>query len=147
MRGSSKLLGVATGVAALAMLTAGGGRTVAGGQAADPALIERGRYITHDVAMCIQCHTPRDASGELDDTRPFQGATIPLESPFPGRPWAAYAPAIAGTGHLTDEDLMSVLTTGRRTTGSAPMPPMPPFRMAEQDAAAVVAYLRSLPAR
>ena len=25
--------------------------------------IERGRYLVDDVAMCSECHTPRDASG------------------------------------------------------------------------------------
>ena len=38
-----------------------------GSPAADssPAAVERGRYLTHDVAMCVQCHSPRDDKGEI----------------------------------------------------------------------------------
>lgn len=108
--------------------------------------VERGRYLAHDVAMCVQCHTPRLANGALDETRLFGGAPMPVGSPWPGQPWALDAPAIRGAGHLSDEDLMELLTTGRRTTGREPLPPMPPFRMSEEDAAAVIAYLRSLDA-
>jgi len=113
-------------------------------QAAQQAAVERGRYLTNDVAMCVQCHTPRLADGSLDDTRLFAGAPVPVESPFPGQPWAFQAPRIRGAGHLSDADLMSLLTTGRRTSGYTPLPPMPPFRFTEEDAAAVIAYLRSL---
>ena len=28
--------------------------------------IERGRYLVEEVAKCAECHTPRDAEGELD---------------------------------------------------------------------------------
>jgi mono/diheme cytochrome c family protein len=104
--------------------------------------VERGRYLTHEVAMCVQCHTPRLADGSLDETRLFAGAPMPID----GQRWAFDAPAIRGTGHLSDADLMSLLTTGRRTTGYAPIPPMPPFRLTTEDAAAVIAYLRSLDA-
>ncbi|MBY0276796.1 cytochrome c [Candidatus Binatia bacterium] len=106
--------------------------------------VARGRYLTHSVAMCIQCHTPRNADGTLDETRLFQGAAIPVESPFKGQEWAAQAPDIAGLGSFDEEDEMSVLTKGHRRDGHAPKPPMPPFRMSEEDARAVLAYLRSL---
>jgi hypothetical protein len=36
------------------------------------------------------------------------------------------------------------LTTGQRPDGSTPRPPMPEFRMNQSDAAAVVAYLKSI---
>ncbi len=120
------------------------GAPAAQGPAVRGGDVERGRYLAHDVAMCVQCHTPRLPDGSLDETRLFAGAPMPFESPWPGQRWALDAPAIRGTGHLSDEDLMSLLTTGRRTTGHAPRPPMPPFRMSEEDAAAVIAYLRSL---
>ena len=58
--------------------------------------IQRGKYLVEHVAMCIQCHTPRTAQGALDHTRLFQGAPIPIPTPFPMQPWAFAAPKIAG---------------------------------------------------
>ena len=109
------------------------------------AAIERGAYLTESVAMCVQCHTPRDAAGDLDRTQLFRGAPVPLASPFAGREWAPKAPAIAGLVGFTDEAAITLLMTGRRPTGEVPRPPMPQYRMTREDAAAVVAYLKSLP--
>jgi mono/diheme cytochrome c family protein len=106
--------------------------------------VARGSYLVNSVAMCVQCHTPRDASGDLDRSRLLKGAPIPLQSPFPNRAWAFAAPTIAGLPGLSDEDAIALLTTGRRPTSTAPKPPMPPFRLTREDAEAVVAYLRSL---
>ena len=44
--------------------------------AADAGQLERGRYIAHDVAMCVQCHTPRDASGALIEGQEFMGGAV-----------------------------------------------------------------------
>ena len=107
--------------------------------------VARGRYLVHHVAMCVQCHTPRDANGALDQTRLLKGAPVPVPSPFPTQPWAVSAPAIAGLPGFSDEDEITLLTTGRRLGNPAPKPPMPPFRLTREDAEAVVAYLRSLP--
>ncbi len=109
---------------------------------------ERGRYLTHQVAMCVQCHTPRHPDGSLDETRLFQGAPVPFDhAPFPGMAWASMAPAIAGLPGFSDEDEITLLTTGHRPSGRTPQSPMPPFRFTRDDAAAIVAYLRQLPAR
>jgi mono/diheme cytochrome c family protein len=107
--------------------------------------IQRGKYLVEHVAMCIQCHTPRTAQGALDHTRLFQGAPIPIPTPFPMQPWAFAAPKIAGLPGWTVDDAMRLLQTGIGARGYAPRPPMPPFRMTQADAAAVVAYLKSLP--
>lgn len=107
--------------------------------------LARGKYLVHHVAMCVQCHTPRDASGALDRTRLLKGAPVPVGSPFPTQQWAPIAPAIAGLPGLSDDDEIALLTTGRRLGNPAPRPPMPPFRLTRADAEAVVAYLRSLP--
>lgn len=107
--------------------------------------VARGRYLVHHVAMCVQCHTPRDANGELDRTRLLKGASVPVSSPFPTQRWAFVAPAIAGLPGFSDEDEITLLTTGHRPGSAVPKPPMPPFRLTREDAEAVVAYLRSLP--
>jgi len=107
--------------------------------------LQRGQYLVEHVAMCIQCHTPRTAQGELDSARLFQGAPIPIPTPFPMQPWAFAAPKIAGLPGWTVDDAIRLLQTGIGARGYAPRPPMPPFRMTQEDAAAVVAYLKSLP--
>ncbi|GAB4255636.1 MAG: hypothetical protein Kow00109_30510 [Acidobacteriota bacterium] len=106
--------------------------------------IERGRYLVHRVAKCIECHTPRTAEGDLDETRLLQGAPIPLRSPFPNRPWAFQAPTIAGLPGWSEEDVIYLLQNGVRPGGRRPLPPMPRFGMTREDAEAVVAYLKSL---
>ena len=107
--------------------------------------LQRGQYLATHVAMCVQCHTPRNAQGELDRTRLLQGAPIPVPAPFPMSQWAFEAPKIAALPGWVAEDAMRLLQTGKSARGYTPRPPMPPFRMTQEDAAAVVAYLKSLP--
>ena len=114
-------------------------------QPSPSAQIQHGKYLVEHVAMCVQCHTPRNAQGELDRTRLLQGAPIPVPAPFPMSQWAFEAPKIAGLPGWLAEDAMRLLQTGKSAQGYTPRPPMPPFRMTQEDAAAVVAYLKSLP--
>lgn len=110
-----------------------------------PEQLARGEYLTKHVAMCVQCHSPRDKDGNLIESDLFGGAPIPIASPFPGQDWAYDAPALAGLPALQEGDVIVLLTTGRLPTGSRPRPPMPPFRLSPEDATAVVEYLKSLP--
>jgi mono/diheme cytochrome c family protein len=115
------------------------------GSAATPQeQIARGSYLANHVAMCVQCHTPRDPEGNLDRARLLKGAPMPVRSPFPNQAWAFAAPAVAGLPGWTTEDALSLLTTGRRLSGFTPKRPMPPFRLIREDADAVVRYLHSL---
>ena len=109
-----------------------------------PEAVERGRYLTHDVAMCVQCHSPRDDRGEIRRGEEFSGARIPVASPFPGPPWAVQAPNLRGLLGFSDAAIFRLLGEGIAHTGAPPQPPMPPFRMNRDDAAAIIAYLRSL---
>jgi mono/diheme cytochrome c family protein len=106
--------------------------------------IERGRYIAERVAMCVQCHSPRDAHGNLLSDRLFQGSPIPLRSPWPESEWAILAPRIAGLPQYTTEQGIRLLTEGIDRKNAHLLPPMPQFRMNQQDAADVVAFLKSL---
>ena len=47
--------------------------------------VARGKYIVERVAMCGQCHTPRDTDGTPERARWLQGAPVPgnLRSPTP----------------------------------------------------------------
>ncbi|HUA85290.1 MAG TPA: c-type cytochrome [Bryobacteraceae bacterium] len=108
-------------------------------------LIDRGRYIVESVAMCEQCHTPRDAQGQPIRDRWLMGGPTQLHASYPSADWAVIEPRIAGTPPGTDEEIIRLLTTGISRTGRPPRPPMPPFRMTHDDAEAVLAYLKSLP--
>ena len=130
--------------AASAVALAAAVPSLAGGGSARDATLERGRYLAHQVAMCVQCHSPRDPDGELVGSRLFQGGVVPFESPFEGRPWAFRAPHIAGLPGYTEDEGVRLLSEGIKARGGRPAPPMPPFRMEPDDARAVVRYLKSL---
>lgn len=105
---------------------------------------EKGRYIAHSVAMCVQCHTPRGSDGRLLSDRAFEGAPIPVGKPAQWNVWAEFAPRIAGVPQYTEEQMVTLLTTGIGREGKPLRAPMPPFRMTRQDALDVAAYLKSL---
>jgi len=113
-------------------------------QSPPAGLIERGRYLVHNVAMCVQCHSPRDENGELIETALLTGAPMPVKSPFPNRIWATRTPSLRGLSFLSEANAMRLLREGIAHTGKPPDPPMPPFRMTPEDASAVIAYLKSL---
>ena len=120
-------------------------RVASSAPAPQAAVVARGEYLTRHVAMCVQCHTPRDANGNLIETKAFTGAPVPVTSPYQHQPWAFSAPRIAGLGGFTEEQIIALLTTGQATGREKPKPPMPPFRLSREDAEAVVAYLRTVP--
>jgi mono/diheme cytochrome c family protein len=108
-------------------------------------IAREGKYIVENVAMCVQCHTPRNKSGDLIREEYLNGAPVPVEAPpYPQFNWALRAPAIAGLIGYTTEQGVRLLTAGVTRDGRVPSPPMPPFRMTVRDAQAVVAYLKSL---
>lgn len=108
-------------------------------------LVGRGKYIVEHVAMCAECHTPRDKTGRLIRDEYLNGAPVSVDAPpYPEMKWALKAPAIAGLPGYTKEEGVRLLTQGITSDGRTPNPPMPPFRLSIQDAEAVVAYLKSL---
>jgi mono/diheme cytochrome c family protein len=106
--------------------------------------VARGKYIVEDVAMCGMCHTPRDSSGNLDRNHWLEGAPLWIQPSMPTQDWPLQAPRIGGSPPGSDAELITLLTTGIWKTGKPLRLPMPQFRMTKEDAAAVVAYLRSL---
>ena len=108
--------------------------------------VDRGRYLVEDIGMCEECHTPRDAEGNLDESRRLQGAPIWITPVHPTTNWAMRAPALAGFPGFTDEQGADILERGIGPNGLAIQPPMHIYHMTPADAQAVIAYLRSLPA-
>ena len=109
------------------------------------ASIERGRYLTHDVAMCVQCHSPRDDRGKILEGKEFLGAPMPIQSPYPSIARFAFnAPNIRELARSHSDSVVRLLRTGIDRNGKTPDLPMPPFRLSAEDAESIVLYLRSL---
>jgi len=107
--------------------------------------VVRGKYLVEGVARCGQCHTPRDNNKNYERAHWLQGAPVPWLPAKPESDWPITAPRIGGTPlPASDADMVKLLMTGIWTTGTNLRPPMPQFRMSQADAAAVVAYLKSL---
>lgn len=115
------------------------------GKQAGQSSADRGKFIVEQVAMCELCHTPRDEHGIPDRGRWLMGGPVQLRPSYPSPSWATIVPRIGGRPPGTDADFIKLLTTGIARTGYPPNPPMPPFRMTQADAEAVLAYLKSLP--
>lgn len=130
-----------------AALAAGSGSAVVETPKADPKLVERGAYLS-SMLGCPFCHMPMGPKGP-DFSRPFAGG---MEVPETFGTWIA--PNItqhkgSGIGNWTDEQIIAAVREGVRPDGSS-MYPIIPFmnynRMTDDDAKALVAYLRTVPA-
>jgi mono/diheme cytochrome c family protein len=130
-------------VAAIVLFTRASRAETPQGAREHDALVARGDYLTHHVAMCVQCHSPRDARGDIIVSEEFRGAPVLVQAPFWHPQWASQEPAIAGLPGLTDEQVIALLTTGQAPGREPPRRPMPPFRLHREDAEAIVAYLRT----
>lgn len=138
---SQNWCGVAFGLAALLVLKFVGS---ARAEPAADAQIKRGKYLVERVAMCGDCHTPHKLSGEYDRNRWLLGETLPFKPTYRIQ-FAPVAPQIAGLPTMPSDDMaIRFLETGTNSLGKTALPPMPQFRFEHDDAAAVVAYLRSL---
>jgi mono/diheme cytochrome c family protein len=118
----------------------------AAGKAKPPANgdVARGKYIVDAMARCGQCHTPRDGSGNEEQSHALEGAAVWLVPAQPMADWPLIAPRLAQTPPGTDAEMVKLLTTGVWRDGKYLRQPMPQFRMSTSDAAAVVAYLKSM---
>jgi mono/diheme cytochrome c family protein len=134
--------------AALAMVTACAQQPAAPPQQTQADLVARGQYLVNGIGGCNDCHTPMTAAGP-DIAHSLQGAPLAfrLMPELEGHvPWAAAAPQIAGgPADLTDDQFVHLLMSGEKPDGSRLRPPMPQFRLNEEDARAVVAYIKTVP--
>ena len=108
--------------------------------------VEYGEYLAGPIAHCMECHTTFGPQGPMFDSHLGAGGFA-----FNG-PWGtSIAPNITPTGlsEYSDEELGRMIVAGLRP-GDVPMlPPMPyPYfaKMTDDDLAAILLYLRQLPA-
>ena len=121
---------------------------------ATPALLERGNYLVNSVAACGVCHTPRAGDSWLggERTDAFLGGGSVLRDEGAGL--RIVAPNISqdratGVGAWTDDQLVRAIRDGVSHDGRL-MTPLMPFlaweALSDEDARAIVVYLRTTPA-
>jgi mono/diheme cytochrome c family protein len=115
-----------------------------GGSTADEAARAQGKYLVENVALCGDCHTPRDVRRRSDLSHALQGAVLGFGPAMPGHPHAC-APPIAGLTRWNDQEAAKFFETGLNPKGKYAKPPMPAYRFHRDDAIAVADYLKSLP--
>lgn len=110
-----------------------------------PSSTVRGKYLVEAAGLCQDCHTPRNARGEFIREQWLSGA--PMGDFVKLRPdWAEKSANIAGLPGWTDEQAVKFLMTGLAYNDLPARLPMPAYRFNQEDAEAIVAYLRSLSA-
>jgi mono/diheme cytochrome c family protein len=109
--------------------------------------LERGTYLMRSVVACGNCHTPKGSDFKPLTDQELAGG-FAIDAPV----FHAVAPNITpdketGIGGWTDVQIIDAIRNGRRPDGTIIGPPMPIafYRgMCDDDARAIVAYLRSV---
>ena len=122
---------------------------LAAGPAAAESKLERGKYLA-TIMDCTGCHTPGALIGKPDMARYLGGADVGFQIPTVG---VFYAPNLTpdretGLGAWSEQEIIDAVRKGVRPDGRmlAPMMPYPSYgAMSDADAAALAAYLKSLP--
>ena len=106
-------------------------------RAADSGAVQYGKQLVEEVAKCDDCHTPRKANGEFDQSKRLKGAMLPKASPD-----------LTSSGHLfrqwAERGMVKFLETGLDPNGHVAASHMPAYKLRPHDAEAIVAYLKSL---
>ena len=120
----------------------------------DPQVVQRGKYLV-ELLSCGSCHTDGALVGQPVAARSLAGSHVgiawsdPIENRNPGVVYPSnLTPDMeTGLGSWTDWQIKQVIRTGIDKHGSQSLPvmPFPAYaRISEEDADAMVAYLRSL---
>ncbi len=111
-------------------------------------IVARGAYLAR-IMDCTGCHSGRTRDGVPDPMQYLTGGTIGFELPGLGIFWPPnLTPDPTGLGGWTDREIAAAIRTGVRPDGRmlAPIMPWESYAaLTDADAAALVAYLRTLP--
>jgi mono/diheme cytochrome c family protein len=135
----------------------------AGGPDAMNAQVARGSYLVNTVMLCIDCHTPRLASGAFDTTKHLSGVecfidAIPASNTMGCLHSRNLTNHATGLMNRTNDQIKKMFLDGERPDGTFldgerpdgtflvnVMPYWSLHRMTAEDADAIVAYLRTVP--
>jgi len=109
--------------------------------------VEYGRYLAGPVAHCLECHTPMGPQGPMVDTDLGRGG-FAFHGPWGTSIAANLTSSKDGLAEFTDAQIGQMIRTGIRPDGSHMLPPMPYSffaNMTDDDLAAIILYLRTLP--
>ncbi|WP_353472843.1 c-type cytochrome [Salipiger sp. H15] len=110
--------------------------------------VEYGHYLATAVAHCMECHSPMGEKGPMIDPEHLGQGGFEFHGPWGSVTAPNLTSSEDGLAGYTDEELKTIITQGKRPDGEAMMPPMPYgylAHMTDDDVAAVILYLRSLP--
>ncbi|HLJ00071.1 MAG TPA: c-type cytochrome [Bradyrhizobium sp.] len=118
---------------------------------ADPR-IDRGNYLVNTIMACGNCHTPRDANGQLIADKALSGGRTFTTPAFVATAANLTPDLETGIGSWTDAEIKRALTEGIRPDhGPLPGVPLAAIMPANfykallpDDLDAIIAYLRSL---
>lgn len=99
--------------------------------------VERGRYLTEEVAHCQVCHTRHLPGGEPDRSAWLKGADAATDAPditSGGEIWKTWG----------ETGMSRYLQTGKDPAGRGTGAHMPAYRLRPDDADAIASYLKSL---
>jgi mono/diheme cytochrome c family protein len=107
-----------------------------------------GAYLAGPAGHCIECHSTPGPNGAPDIVNRLGAGGLSFHGPW----GVSYAPNITpiGIGKWSDDDVKKAITTGVRPGGVRLKPPMPYGyykNISAGDLDAIVAYLRTLPAK
>lgn len=111
--------------------------------------VEYGEYLAGPVAHCMECHSPMGPQGPMTDPEHLGRGGFEFHGP-----WGVSVGAnltsheTDGIAGYTDAELAAMIREGKRPDGSPMMPPMPYgylAKLTDDELAAIILYLRSLP--
>ncbi|MGK7752882.1 MULTISPECIES: c-type cytochrome [unclassified Roseovarius] len=108
---------------------------------------EYGAYLAGPVAHCTDCHTTFGPKGPMLDTHLGRGG-LRIDGPWGTSIASNITSHVDGLAGYTDAEVADMITLGKRPDGTAMLPPMPYSylsRMTDDDLAAIILYLRTLP--
>jgi mono/diheme cytochrome c family protein len=121
--------------------------------------VERGQYLVEHLAACGDCHTPRKSDGSPDESKHLSGVDCFVDADTANPNFGCLSSRNLtndGTGlkNRTDQEIKDMFMKGERPADSGGKPtalhPVMPYyvlgNMSDDDANAIVAYLRTVPA-
>ena len=116
---------------------------------ASPQKLERGKYLVHNVAACLACHSQRDWNLFAGPTQAGTAGTGGELFDIGIGQYHARNITPKSLGDWTDGELFRALTSGVNKQGEALFPLMPYDNfgtMDKEDIYAIIAYIKTLPA-